>query len=168
MSITTLRTIADARDPIRSVTQGSLQLLRDDPNGHIFVDYGSINVVKEFDSNGDNLMSAQIGPPNDLVIYRGFKCGWRALPYWGPSVVITSRSWDYAEVAMSWNGATEYDNWVIYGGQSEFTIDSILRIVLRNGFETTSTLNVAGVAYLQVVARKGDVNIRTSAPVSLN
>ncbi|GAB1194990.1 hypothetical protein APSETT444_004242 [Aspergillus pseudonomiae] len=133
--VTTLRTMNDGDDVIHSVSQGSYQLMSEETN-HVFMGYGSISKVKEFDANNNVVLTAQFGDDNAVASYRGYKCQWKATPFWKPAVVVERHSTS-ATVHMSWNGATEYDNWAIYTASSpESTDHTFITSAQRTGFET--------------------------------
>lgn len=155
-SVTNLKTLADSSDEIHSVSQGSYQPLNNSV-GHVVMDYGSIAKVKEYDAAGNTIMRAQFGPDNDVASYRGYKYQWVGNPFWEPAVVVENST-----VYMSWNGATEYDNWAVYGAQTENASNkTLLSTVARTGFESSTTLNQL-TEYIQVVARKGTTNLAYS------
>ncbi|KAE8367864.1 ASST-domain-containing protein [Aspergillus caelatus] len=154
--VTTLRTMNDGDDVIHSVSQGSYQLMSEETS-HVFIGYGSISKVKEFDANNNAVLTAQFGDDNAVASYRGYKCQWKATPFWKPAVVVERHSTS-ATVHMSWNGATEYDNWAIYTASSpESTDHTFITSAKRTGFETAVDVNNLRSPYFQVVARKGNV-----------
>ncbi|KAJ6073097.1 hypothetical protein N7467_011182 [Penicillium canescens] len=161
-TVTGLRSLTDPNDPIHSVSQGSYQLL-DEVDSHVFMGYGSISKVKEFDGDGNVVFSAQFGDDNAVASYRGFRCQWAATPFWNPSVVV-SKTDSNITVYMSWNGATEYDNWVVYSASDNTTSSTNTKIgsADRAGFETSVTVSIPTEEYIQVVARQGDNVLGTS------
>ncbi|KAJ5669528.1 hypothetical protein N7462_010598 [Penicillium macrosclerotiorum] len=163
--VTGLRSLSDPNDPIHSVSQGSYQLLNE-VNGHVFMDYGSISKVKEYDGDGNVVFSAQFGEDNAVASYRGYRAQWSAVPFWKPSLNVT-RTASGATVYMSWNGATDYDNWVVYSATSETSTNNTqIGAAKRNGFETIVTLTSPPSNYIQVVARQGNNVLGTSEIVS--
>ncbi|KAE8149524.1 ASST-domain-containing protein [Aspergillus avenaceus] len=164
--VTTLRTMNDGEDVIHSVSQGSYQLMSEQTN-HVFLGYGSITKVKEFDANNNAVLTAQFGEENAVASYRAYKFQWRATPFWPPTVVA-KRSSNSATLHMSWNGATEYDNWAIYTASSPDSMEhTFITSVKRTGFETAGDVRNLRTPYLQVVARKGNVPLgSTVVPVA--
>jgi hypothetical protein len=65
---------------------------------------------------------------------------------------------------MSWNGATEYDNWVVYSASDNTTSSTNTKIgsADRAGFETSVTVPIPTEEYIQVVAQQGDNVLGTS------
>lgn len=161
-----LRSLIDPDDIIRSVSQGSYQLLTQSDD-HVFIGYGSISKVKEFDGEGKRVFSAQFGDDDTVASYRGYRYPWSAIPFWKPSVKVFATE-DEATVYMSWNGATDYDNWVVYAATSETSVDNQrIGSVKRTGFETSVTLTNLSTNYMQAVACQGDRILGMSEIVSL-
>lgn len=161
-----IRNVSDSDDPVYSVSQGNFQWM-DPVSAHTFLGYGSISKVKEFDAEGNNVLSAQFGNLNQVASYRGFKCSWKATPFWNPVVVAHPTPDNGADVYMSWNGATEYDNWAIYSAPSQDSTDTtFISSHDRTGFETRAILSNLPSSYIQVVARQGDKALGTSDIIS--
>ncbi|PWY71006.1 hypothetical protein BO70DRAFT_432091 [Aspergillus heteromorphus CBS 117.55] len=160
--VSTLRTMMDRDDVIHSVSQGSYQLLSPQTS-HVFMGYGSIARVKEYDADNKEVLTVQFGDDNAVASYRGYKCQWKATPFWKPAIAIFRTASDSATLFMSWNGATEYDNWAIYSAP---TVDApnptFVTAVKRDGFETTAHVTGLRTSYLQVVARKGNIPLGSS------
>lgn len=160
MAVSNLQTLNDPNDETHSVSQGSYQLLDNSAASHGFVNYGSITKVKEFDAAGNVLLTARFGPDNQVASYRGYKQEWHATPFWKPAVVVSETAPNTVEVAMSWNGATDYDNWAIYGGNAEEAANkTFITTVPRTGFETVKTLENLKGKYIQVVAQQGSSSL---------
>ncbi|KAL2797761.1 ASST-domain-containing protein [Aspergillus keveii] len=161
-SVKTLRVLNDTDDVIHSVSQGSYQLLSEETS-HVVLGYGSIARVKEFDANNNEVLTVKFGDDNAVASYRGYKCQWKATPFWKPALVVQRTGPDSIRIYMSWNGATEYDNWAIYSSQySDGSDHTFEALVQRNGFEATIELHGLPGGFLQVVARKGDITLGTS------
>lgn len=164
-TVTGLRSLSDPNDPVHSVSQGSYQVLNE-TDGHVFMDYGSISKVKEFDGDGNVIFSAQFGENNAVASYRGYRFQWSATPFWKPSLKV-QRTATGATVYMSWNGATDYDNWVVYSATSENSvINQQISSAARSGFETAVNVTSPSTNYMQVVARQGQTVLGTSEIVS--
>lgn len=165
--VTPLRVLSDSDDVIHSVSQGSYQL--NEASQHVVLGYGSISKIKEFDENNRAVLTVQFGVDGEVASYRGYKCEWKATPSWKPSVVVQQATPDTADVYMSWNGATEHDNWAVMSMPSPDSMERTLLVSQRRtGFETIAHLTeVQSPGYLQVVARKGEVPLGTSEVVVL-
>lgn len=161
MKLTKKKRLVDPEDQIYAVSQGNYQQLNN--SDHAIIDYGSITVIKEFDGEGNTVMTARYGHDGVFAGYRGFKCEWVGTPFWNPDLVINPAKNGKTHLAMSWNGATEYDNWAIFGGQARDPLGSSLHsVVERTGFETTTIIDSTDVNYIQIAARKGDTILRSS------
>ncbi|KAL2822048.1 ASST-domain-containing protein [Aspergillus granulosus] len=161
-TVKTLRVLNDTDDVIHSVSQGSYQLLSEETS-HVILGYGSIARVKEFDANNNEVLTVKFGDDNAVASYRGYKCQWKATPFWKPALVVQRTGPDSVRIYMSWNGATEYDNWAVYSSQySDGSDHKFEAIVQRNGFEATIELHGLPSGFLQVIARKGDIPLGTS------
>ncbi|KAA8650523.1 hypothetical protein EYZ11_002090 [Aspergillus tanneri] len=105
---TPLRKVSDPNDPVYSPNPGSLQVLGPKTSQpHLFVGYEDVPKLKEYDGEGNAVLTAQFGE-FELQSYHGYKFQWRATPSWKPAVVVHRASDKTVEVYMSWNGATEY------------------------------------------------------------
>ncbi|KAL4970969.1 arylsulfotransferase family protein [Aspergillus stella-maris] len=163
----TTRVLNDTDDVIHSVSQGSYQLLSEH-TGHVAMGYGSIAEVKEFDADNNEVLTVKFGEPNAVASYRGYKCQWKATPFWKPAVVVQRTGPSTVVVHMSWNGATEYDNWAVYSSAySDGSDPKFQALVNRAGFESTIELNGLSGGFLQVIARKGDIPLGSSDVASL-
>ncbi|KAL4804463.1 ASST-domain-containing protein [Aspergillus unguis] len=163
----TLRVMNDTDDVIHSVSQGSYQLLSE-ATQHVVLGYGSIAEVKEYDAENNEVLTVKFGEDNAVASYRGYKCQWKATPFWKPALVVQRTGSSSVMVYMSWNGATEYDNWAIYSSEfSDASSPKFEAIVERKGFEASIELHGLPSGYLQVVARKGDISLGTSEVASL-
>ncbi|EAW11313.1 arylsulfotransferase family protein [Aspergillus clavatus NRRL 1] len=163
---TTVRTLSDSKDVIHSVSQGNYQLLSPE-SSHVVMGYGSIARVKEFDADNKEVLTAQFGTDNEVASYRGYKAPWKATPFWQPAVVVRRTATDAAQVFMSWNGATEYDTWAVLAATGPDSVHNpVIATFQRTGFETSGMLRGLTTSHLQVVARKGDIPLGTSAVVA--
>lgn len=169
-----LRNVSDPSQPLYAKTQGSFQFLPAHvaaPSSHAFLDYGSDPFMKEFDADGNTVLTATFGGP-PAESYRGFKYIWSATPHWDPAVNVTTAPDGTVDVYMSWNGATEYDSWAIYDLPnpvlSFLSLDKKrLKTQSKTGFETHVNLGYTNARHIQVVAHKGDSPMRASRTVSV-
>lgn len=165
-TVTSLKSLSDPNDPIMSVSQGSYQVLGDDADSNVFMGYGSISKVKEYDGAGNVVFSAQFGDENAVASYRGYRCQWSATPFWKPSLHV-DRTDSGASVYMSWNGATDYDSWNIYAPTSNTSTDNKqIGNATRMGFETRVDLDYVPTNFIQVSAIQDGNVLSTSETVS--
>lgn len=130
---TLTRKLVDPKDTIYAASQGNLQHLPDD---HSLMSYGSTPKIKEFSPNGTVLMTAQFGTGDgNIFTYRGYKSPWVGLPKKRPSIYTCNSEDDQTMVYMSWNGATEHEEWNVFAGESEDSLELVNK-VRKSGFET--------------------------------
>lgn len=106
-------------------SQGSVQTL---PNGNVFVGWGEIPRVSEFDQSGRLVFDALLG--RQYECYRAFRLPWSARPADAPALAARGR-----DVYVSWNGATAVSAWRLLTGPSASSL-SAQAPVRRSGFET--------------------------------
>ncbi|KAJ5610209.1 hypothetical protein N7510_006928 [Penicillium lagena] len=171
MKSTTFRRVnTGASDPVQARTQGSFQLLDYNATGHIFMGYGSMCKFKEYDGDGKVVQAGQFGYIGLAQSFRLLKYPWRAVPHWKPAVVVQPGSEFTTDMSvyMSWNGATEHDNWQIYSiPHINSTIEEakMLARTPRYGFETHVDLRDVEGHYILVEARQGENVLGTSDAV---
>ena len=128
--------LSDSTDAIYSGTQGSTSLLA---NGNFFVDYGEISVLKEYGPRGPNgnrvLWTARFGFNYLVQSYRGYKTQWHGFPTTHPSLAVEEDDSGCTLGYVSWNGATDVEEWVVYEGWTENRLSQVSRIGYK-GFET--------------------------------
>ena len=148
---TVVSSLIDPKDVLYVRSQGDYQPL---DNNHVFLAYGEIAKMKEFDQHGDVVMDVQYGVPYDVSSYRIFLQQWSGHPATHPLINATSSGPNSTTVYMSWNGATPdtYDSWLVYGGGSNNSL-SLVANVSRTGFETNTTIGTT--KFVQVGAAKG-------------
>ena len=128
--------LSDPDDPIYSDSQGATTFL---PNGDIFMDYGEIPVMKEYGphdpSGSDVRWTARFGLDNLVQSYRGFKTEWDGFPTTRPDLVVEEDGEGCRAGYVSWNGATNVGEWVVYEGPAKDRLSQVGRIE-HKGFET--------------------------------
>ena len=149
-------------EPIFTAAEGSLTLLN---NSNRFMGYGTIPIMREYGLQGDLRLQIQYGtttPTPSALSYRAFKQVWHATPAADPVCVAKE-----GIVYMSWNGATDVTEWVVYGGKtnSTSTLQQIGRAA-KTGFETAFNL-AATEEYVSVAAYDGNHWLRNSTVVAV-
>lgn len=125
--------LLDPQDTIYAASQGNVQLL---PNDHVIMGYGSTPKIKEYDPTGSCLMTAQFGPGDGTVFsYRAYRLPWVGRPTTPPSVFACMGQSNQTLVYMSWNGATEHEEWVAFAGSTHQTLGLVGK-AKKTGFET--------------------------------
>jgi hypothetical protein len=105
--------------PMTAGSQGNAQVLRD---GHVFVGWGSLGRVSEFNRAGRLLFDATL--PSGYETYRAYRAHWTGLPDSKPRVVASADDGG-TEVDAIWNGATEVTSWRILGGDDPHELRGI-------------------------------------------
>jgi len=95
---------------ILSGSQGSMQLL---PNGNVFIGWGEVPRVSEFERSGQLVFDAVLG--KQYQSYRAFRLPWSGLPAEAPAIA-TTRDGTHTTVYASWNGATGVHSWQLLAG----------------------------------------------------
>ena len=136
-------------DQVYSLFMGSYQPLN---NGHVFLGHGYIPQLVEFDAAGTEVYAATFGTINVTFSYRAFRQAWLGAPSTLPDAYACASSNGTTAVYMSWNGATAYTAWAIYGGKCADDL-RLMNFVDRAGFETQA--DIGNVAFVQVGAIEG-------------
>lgn len=159
-SASVVQSLLDPSEPLYTVSQGAHNVLS---NGNSLVAFGGIPVIKELGpgSSSDVRMTLRFGANDAAQSYRAYRQSWTAMPATAPAVVASKEKGAF----MSWNGATEYDRWVVYAGTSQQGLTKV-GSVERDGFETSFNL-AAGMEFVQVGAFKGEEELRNSSVVSV-
>ena len=131
-----INSLSDPDEPIYSDSQGSNSLL---PNGNFLVDYGQISVIKEFGTTdiigGRVRWSARFGFDNLVQSYRAYKAEWQGFPSTSPDLAVEEDGNGCHAAYVSWNGATNVEEWVVYEGRVEDRLSQVGSVGYK-GFET--------------------------------
>lgn len=111
------------------------------PSNHVAIGYGSVPRMKEFDDNGNVVLSVAWGEAQSVQSYRTYKAPWVGKPASKPEVAACKRG-SATEVYMSWNGATEVRSWDVWGGDSNGTM-RVVETTEKKGFETKAVVGTA-------------------------
>jgi Arylsulfotransferase (ASST) len=118
-------------------SQGSAQLL---PNGNMFVGWGEVPRVSEFDHAGRIVFDAELG--HQYESYRAFRLPWTGQPADAPALALAGGGRGLTAYA-SWNGATEVDSWQLLAGSDPGALAPVASARSR-GFESALRAPVAG------------------------
>jgi hypothetical protein len=130
---------------ILSGSQGSMQLLG---NGNVFVGWGEVPHVSEFDYAGRMLFDAVLGAKYQS--YRAFRLPWTGLPAEAPAIAAT-RAGRETTVYASWNGATDVHSWQLLAGTQANAMRPVWSTRSR-GFESELRAAASAGPYLAVQA----------------
>lgn len=136
-TVSLLKHLIDPTDFVYAPQEGSYQPLT---NGNVLLGHGAIPKIKEYDGNGKAVYTARFGYDSAVTSYRAFSVeGWHGFPTTKPKVA-TEAGDNGTIVYASWNGATDYDGWVVYAGSS-YSEFAMQRMVARKGYETAIQLD---------------------------
>ncbi len=138
MSATLLRQYTHAG--ILAGSQGSVQRLA---NGNVFVGWGEIPRVSEFDPSGRLLFDAKLGARYQC--YRAFRLPWSAQPAEAPALAIDHREGRVAAYA-SWNGATDVHAWQLLVDSKAGGMQAVATVRARS-FETVLHTDAVGSSF---------------------
>jgi hypothetical protein len=110
-------------------SQGSVQLLG---NGNVFVGWGEVPRVSEFDRSGELVFDAALG--NEHQSYRAFRMPWSGLPADAPAIALAGAGRGLTAYA-SWNGATEVRSWQLLAGGASGSLRPVVSVP-ASGFES--------------------------------
>jgi hypothetical protein len=114
---------------ILSGSQGSTQLLA---NGNVFVGWGEVPRVSEFDRAGRIVFDALLGERHEC--YRAFRLAWTGTPAEAPAIALSGTGPALSAYA-SWNGASEVRGWQLLAGDSAGALSAVTSVP-STGFET--------------------------------
>jgi hypothetical protein len=124
-------------------SQGSMQLLE---NGNVFVGWGEVPRVSEFDYAGRLLFDALLGKQYEC--YRAFRLPWSGRPAQAPAIALAhgeAPAGDRGPVTVyaSWNGATDVHSWRLLAGEQAGDLQPIAS-TRAAGFESAIRTTAAG------------------------
>lgn len=162
-SVTLLRKLTVPSQPIFADSQGSYQPL---PNGHVLLGYGQVAKTREFDAAGNLVYEAQYGystGQSQVASYRSYRQRWSGQPATAPKLAVKC-SGSTTKVYLSWNGATTYDGWTIFGGNSSTHLSPVASVP-KSGFETEHDLAWHW-KYISAEAKEGYRSLHKTSVVS--
>lgn len=175
--------VTNVTDPALGVaawSQGSFIPLS---NGNLFMGYGSEPVMVEYGPPGPGettataRWSASFGYGDLVSSYRTYKQVWHATPATAPDLVVAKALvTDQLHCAgnatyrgyVSWNGATDVTDWVVYTGKANNSLTALGRAVKAAGFETEFAIpNDAAFVQVGAVENHGTDVVRRSQVVAV-
>jgi hypothetical protein len=156
MTATMLRQYTHAG--ILAGSQGSMQLLE---NGNVFIGWGEVPRVSEFDPSGRLLFDAVLG--SQYQSYRAFRLPWSGRPAQAPAIAVaragghggdsgdggaggnSGREGDNTgfRAYASWNGATDVREWRLLAGARSNGLRPVAR-TRAQGFESALSTSATG------------------------
>jgi hypothetical protein len=118
-------------------SQGSVQLLA---NGNVFVGWGEVPRVSEFERSGRLLFDAVLG--RQYESYRAFRLPWSGRPAEAPALAL-ARDRGGLTAYASWNGASDVDAWRLLAGLRPGDLRPVCDARSR-GFESALRTDSAG------------------------
>jgi hypothetical protein len=136
-------------DGVIANSQGSSQRLA---NGGLFVGWGSVGRLSEFDGSGNLLWDAQV--PTGYDSYRGYRSQWVGQPLTDPTAEASRIDPTHVDVDAIWNGATEVDRWLVLSGQSSHHLHPV-GLTDWAGLSTDAQVRTSD-PYVEIVALDDD------------
>jgi hypothetical protein len=119
-------------------SQGNMQLL---DSGNVFIGWGEVPHVSEFDRSGRLVFDAVLGELYQS--YRAFRLPWSGLPAETPAIAVNHDGRGGATAYASWNGATDVHTWQLLAGQQGTALTPVSSTTAR-GFESALHSTSAG------------------------
>jgi hypothetical protein len=133
--------------------EGNAQFL---PDGHVFVGWGGVNDVTEFDGQGRVLFDATFGGKG-ADSYRAFRFPWKGTPTGDPAVAVVRGSGDGATAYASWNGATDVTRWEVLAGPDSAHLHPV-GSAPKGGFETAIRVETKASTFaVRALGRNGEI-----------
>ena len=122
---------ADGLTGVLAGSQGNAQML---DNGDVFVGWGAIPRVTEFDGAGRVVFDATF--PDGEDSYRAYRFAWAGLPTTRPAIATAKGSGGTKTIYASWNGATDVASWQVLAGHESGALAPVGEPQPSTGFET--------------------------------
>jgi hypothetical protein len=111
-------------------SQGNMQLLE---GGNVFIGWGEVPRVSEFERSGRLVFDAVLG--RQYQSYRAFRLPWSGLPAEAPAIAVSRDGRARMTAYASWNGATGVRTWQLLAGQLGGVLEPVSSAPAR-GFES--------------------------------
>ncbi len=145
----TLVSSVEHPDGVIANSQGSSQRLS---NGDVFVGWGSVGRLSEFDGSGNLLWDGQV--PTGYDSYRGYRSAWIGQPLTDPTAEASRIDATHIDVDAIWNGATEVDRWLVLSGRGSHHLHPV-GLTDWAGLSTETQVRT-GDPYVEIVALDDD------------
>ncbi len=111
-------------------SQGNMQLLE---GGNVFIGWGEVPRVSEFERSGRLVFDAVLGAKYQS--YRAFRLPWSGLPAEAPAIAVNRDGRAGMTAYASWNGATDVRTWQLLAGEGADALTPVSNVTSR-GFES--------------------------------
>jgi hypothetical protein len=111
-------------------SQGNMQLLE---GGNVFIGWGEVPRVSEFERSGRLVFDAVLG--KQYQSYRAFRLPWSGLPAEAPAIAVSRNGRAGMTAYASWNGATGVQAWQLLAGPRAEALTPVSSTTAR-GFES--------------------------------
>lgn len=134
MTAELLQSFSSYHSRILASSQGSVEIVPE--TGNVFVGWGASAAWSEFSPDGTLLCEAHVSASSTFILeraksYRVFKThSWVGKPSWPPSARLSN-----GKVFVSWNGATEIQNWELQAQKTEDEEWTPVDEIEKTGFE---------------------------------
>jgi hypothetical protein len=133
-------------------SQGNMQLLAD---GNVFIGWGEVPRVSEFERSGRLVFDALLG--EQYQSYRAFRMPWSGLPAETPAIAVSRDGRAGLTAYASWNGATGVERWQLLAGGRTAALAPVSSVPAR-GFESALQSSASGPLFaVRALDRSGSV-----------
>jgi hypothetical protein len=145
-TVTLVKQFTNPDQTLLASSQGDLLPLA---GGNWLMGYGGLPNFTEYDSSGNVLYDATLGP--QVQDFRTYMAPWSAQPKTAPAVAVQAAAGGGLTVEASWNGATTVASWKVLEGSSASSLNAVASAPKGAGFETTISVH-ASAPYVAVAA----------------
>ncbi|PLB46211.1 hypothetical protein P170DRAFT_479128 [Aspergillus steynii IBT 23096] len=163
MQVTLNRRLYNPNDPVYSTARGNCQML---PDNHVLVGHGIVAKLEEYDEKGNLVLDARFGFSPTDGNYAAMRSAWVGTPRTSPQAVACRWSLDRTRLYVSWNGATDIEEWEVWTGDVEDGLQYRTH-VKKTGFETAAIIDGTPL-YVAVRAVGGTNHGKSSTAVEVN
>jgi hypothetical protein len=130
-TVTLVKQFTNPNKKLLASSQGDLLAL---PGGNWLMGYGGLPNFTEYNSSGQVLLDATLGP--SVQDFRTYLAPWGAQPPTQPAIAAQPAGPGRLTVEASWNGATTAASWRVLAGPSATSLTAVTTAP-TSGFETT-------------------------------
>ena len=142
-------------------SQGNMQLLED---GNVFIGWGEVPRVSEFERSGRLVFDAVLG--EKYQSYRAFRLPWSGVPAEAPAIAVSRNGRGGTTAYASWNGATDVRTWQLLAGRQATALTPVSSTAAR-GFESALHSASAGPFFALQALDSSGATLGQSQTISL-